>query len=605
MRQSLHSIPVKICISILGIETLLLSLMGGYYVHRFYREIDQRVQEKLTLPSTLLSQRAMNYDSVRDLEVISKLVNEAVVRCFIVRKDGVVFFSNTPEEEGQSITALFDERDCLTLSWQGQLGDQVETCQDENKNYINHFAPIHYQEKLLGHIYTRILAPNIQREKQRILFLFVMGSLLTIGLTSFFEILFINRLLLPRLQKISGTLHKVEEGNLSAHVDFSGPQDELYILGRRVNTMIEAVDHSMNQVARTNELLLKSRERFQELADLLPETIYELDHEGRITYVNEKALELFGYSRTEMIGLSYTKLLAGMDGEELAEIFRDRINGDKKNIAEYIGKRKDGSTFPLHLNASPIYANGKTVGLRGILVDISEKKLLQDQLQQAQKMEVIEQLSASMAHEFGNPLIGVQWHLKYLARSPHLDDETHKMTRVAIEECKRMRLLLSDFQSFSKKSSGRNESVNINALLDNCLIFYKKYLKDHKIKVVRRYDESVPRIAAIKDQISQVFVNLLLNAVEAMEEEGGELLIFTENQGHCVAVKVQDTGSGIVAANLERIFEPFFSTKSEVVGTGLGLYVSYAIVQRHQGDIRIDSQPGQGSTFTVTLPVAS
>lgn len=605
MRQSLHSIPVKICISILGIETLLLSLMGGYYVHRFYREIDQRVQEKLTLPSTLLSQRAMNYDSVRDLEVISKLINEAVVHCFIIRKDGVVFYSDNPAEEGQSITALFDERDCLALSWQRELGDQVETCQAENKSYINHFAPIHYQEKLLGHIYIRILAPNIHREKQRILFLFVVGSLLTIGLTSFFEILFINRLLLPRLQKISDTLHKAEEGNLSAHVDVSGPQDELYTLGRRVNTMIEAVDHSMNQVARTNELLLKSRERFRELADLLPETIYELDHEGRVTYVNEKALELFGYSRTEMIGLSYTKLLTGIDREELAEIFRDRINGEKKNIAEYIGKRKDGSTFPLQLNASPIYANGKAVGLRGILIDISEKKLLQDQLQQAQKMEVIEQLSASMAHEFGNPLIGVQWHLKYVALSPHLDDETRKMTRVAIEECKRMRLLLSDFQSFSKKSSGRRESVNIHALLDNCLIFYKKYLRDHKIKVVRRYDESVPKIPVVRDQISQVFVNLLLNAAEAMEEESGELLIFTENQGHCVSVKVQDTGSGIVAANLERIFEPFFSTKSEVVGTGLGLYVSYAIIQRHQGDIRVDSQPGQGSTFTVTLPVAS
>jgi PAS domain S-box-containing protein len=605
MRPSLHSIPVKICISILGIETLLLSLMGGYYVQRFYREIDQRVKEKLTLPSTLMSQRAMNYDAVRDNEVISKLVNEEVVRCFILRKDGVVFFSDTPAEEGQNISALLDERECLTLSRQGEMSDQVQTCQDENKSYISHLAPIHYHDKLLGHLYIRVLAPNIQTEKQRILFLFVIGSLLTIGLTSLLEVLFINRLLLPRLQKISDTLNKAEEGNLSARVDFSGPQDELYTLGRRVNAMIEAVDHSMNKVAKTYKLLLKSRERFRELVDLLPETIYELDREGRVIYINQKGVELFGYSRTEMIGLSYTTFLAGMDGEEFAEIFSRRVSGEKKNIDEYIGKRKDGSTFPLQLNATPIYAKGKTVGLRGILIDISEKKLLQGQLQQAQKMEVIERLFASIAHEFGNPLLGIEWHLKFLARSPNLDDETHKMTRIAIEECKRMRLLLFDFQSFGKRSSGRKESVNIHAVLDNCLTFYKTYLRDRKITVVRRYDQSVPRIAVVKDQISQVFVNLLLNATEAMEENGGELLLLTENQGHCVSVKVQDTGSGIVAANLERIFEPFFSTKSEVVGTGLGLYVSYAIVQQHHGDIRVDSQPGQGSTFTFTLPVES
>jgi PAS domain S-box-containing protein len=605
MRQSFHSIAVKICFSILGIETLLLSLMGGYYVQRFYREIDQRVQEKLTLPSTLMSQRAMNYDAVRDSEVISELVNEEVVRSFIVRKDGVVFFSDTSAEEGHNISEILDERECLNLSRQTEMGYQVETCQDENKRYISHLAPIHYQDKLLGHLYIKVLAPNIQMEKQRILVLFVLGSLLTIGLTSLFEILFINRLLLPRLQNISDTLQKAEAGDLSVRVDFSAPQDELYTLGRRVNAMIEAAAHSLNKLGKTYELLLKSRERFRELVDLLPETVYELDREGRITYINEKGIELFGYTRTEMIGLSYSKFLAGMNGEELAEIFRHRINGEKRNIDEYIGKRKDGSTFPLQANASPIYARGEAVGLRGILIDISEKKLFQDQLQQAQKMEVIERLSASLAHEFGNPLLGIQWHLKFLAQSPHLEDETHKMTRVAIEECGRMRLLLSDFQSFGRRSSGRKESVNIHEVLDLCLTFYKKYLRERKIKVVRRYDASVPKIPVVKDQISQVFVNLLLNATEAMEEKGGELLLLTENQGHFVSVKVQDTGPGIVAANLERIFEPFFSTKSDVVGTGLGLYVSYAIVKQHHGDIRVDSQPGHGSTFTFTLPVTS
>jgi signal transduction histidine kinase len=224
-------------------------------------------------------------------------------------------------------------------------------------------------------------------------------------------------------------------------------------------------------------------------------------------------------------------------------------------------------------------------------------------LRQAQKMEAIGVLSSSIAHEFGNPLVGISLFLRGLKESAQLSQGNQRLLELCLDECSRMSKLLRDLKYFYQPSSEEKRPINLHLLLDNILLFQKSYLQALHIEVVKEYGKSVLEVMAVEDQIKQVFVNLLLNAAESMAETGGSLTISTDTKDNIVSVKIQDTGIGINLENQKEIFTPFFSTKHEITGTGLGLSVSYGIVQSHQGDIKVSSSPGQGTTFLVTLPI--
>ncbi|MDR3631579.1 MAG: AAA family ATPase [Desulfocapsaceae bacterium] len=225
------------------------------------------------------------------------------------------------------------------------------------------------------------------------------------------------------------------------------------------------------------------------------------------------------------------------------------------------------------------------------------------QLLHAEKLSALGRLSASIAHEFGNPLIGVRYLIEDIQRRPALSREDRDLLAIGLEECDRMKLLINDLQQLNRPSSGKHTRFNIHRTIDNVLLFQKKNLKYRKIAIVKAYDLSLPEIVAVEDQITQVLVNLTINAVDAMPAEGGCITVSTSGNGESVFIAVKDTGEGIRSEDLEHIFEPFFSTKPTAEGTGLGLPVSYGIIAGHGGTITCSSKPGQGSTFTISLPV--
>jgi len=426
---------------------------------------------------------------------------------------------------------------------------------------------------------------------------------LTILLTTILEAFFVHRLFVPRIRNISEVLHQVEGGDLSKMTSLRGPKDELRILSQQVNQMIQSVAANISEISSTQNKLRDSEERFRELSELLPEAIFELSLEGKFIYVNKRTTELFQYSKEEFYhGIKPFTLIEGVDRHKFQEIIQQRINEELKGVVEYIARRRDGSTFPVHINSSVILKNAKPVGIRGVLVDITEEKQLQAQLLQAQKMEAIGRLAASISHEFGNPLIGVHWLLRDINSQDDLSASTREMTDIALQECQRMRNLLQDFRNLSKQTNGMIETFSIVHVIENCLLFYKKFLQEKKVTIIKRYDEDIPEIEAVKDQIHQVLVNLFMNAIEAMDNSGGKLSIDTTYNDGKVHVTVKDEGKGIQEDNLEHIFEPFFSTKANIEGMGLGLYISYGIIQNHGGEILVESQPGKGSSFTVMLP---
>ena len=227
----------------------------------------------------------------------------------------------------------------------------------------------------------------------------------------------------------------------------------------------------------------------------------------------------------------------------------------------------------------------------------------QKQYLHAEKLSAIGKLSASIAHEFNNPLQGILSILKGLKKRAIIEDEDKELLDAAISESDRIKNLIRSLQEFNRPSLGKKLVMDVHRSLDSILLLQSSDFKGRNISVVRNYAEGLPEILAVPDQIKQVFLNLLANAADACPRAGGEIAVSTWQENKRVAVAIKDTGSGIKPEDRERIFQPFFSTKSAVKGTGLGLSVCHGIIQHHQGEIRVENQLGEGATFTILLPI--
>ena len=225
------------------------------------------------------------------------------------------------------------------------------------------------------------------------------------------------------------------------------------------------------------------------------------------------------------------------------------------------------------------------------------------QLLHSEKLAAVGNLSASIAHEFNNPLQSVSTILKGLEQYASLDEKEAELITLGLEECQRMKSLIANLRDFFQPSSGRLGLIDLHAILDGLLLISKKDFHVRKISVVKKYGNNIPQIMAVADQLKQVFLNLLNNAADACEG-GGVITLTTKACGTTgIAIHVADDGVGIDSINMAHIFEPFFTTKPAVKGTGLGLSVSYGIVKKHGGRIEVKSERGRGTTFSVYLPV--
>jgi two-component system NtrC family sensor kinase len=224
----------------------------------------------------------------------------------------------------------------------------------------------------------------------------------------------------------------------------------------------------------------------------------------------------------------------------------------------------------------------------------------QEQLIQAEKVAATGRLAASIAHEINNPLQAIHNCLHLVKNRKLKEDREAYYLNLAQEEVQRLITIVQRTLDFYRPSKGRQVLTDINLVVESVLALANKRVEHGKVRVTRRLSPHLPKLEAVADQLTQVFLNLIINAVEAMPD-GGDLVIATSHQADQVHVRISDTGSGLNPEEAKRIFEPFYTTKRS--GTGLGLAVSYGIIQRHGGEISVESAPGRGATFIVTLPV--
>lgn len=335
------------------------------------------------------------------------------------------------------------------------------------------------------------------------------------------------------------------------------------------------------------------------------------DANGIITTWNRGAERLYGYSAAEAIGMPVDVLAAPEHPEEIPEIARKVMRGEsiQHHATERI--RKDGTRIIVDISLSPIRnERGAVIGGSSIAHDITAQRRSEEALRRNEKLATAGRLAAAVAHEINNPLEAVT-NLIYFAR--HHPEKRDQYLGMAEKEVQHVAAIAQQMLGFVRESSSPSP-LNVAATLDDVLLLYMRQLSQRHIQIDKIYDPAVA-ICGFAGELRQLFSNLILNALDALDD-GGRLTLHVArgrewSDGHRIKahrtgtrITIADNGSGIPHHDLTRIFEPFYSTKGDA-GTGLGLWLAHGIVQKHQGSIRVRSRTTAGSSgtvFSVFLP---
>ncbi len=354
------------------------------------------------------------------------------------------------------------------------------------------------------------------------------------------------------------------------------------------------------------EAALKQESSFTSaILDTAAALIMVLDTSGRIIRFNQTCERLSGYSFSQIANKKFSDILPEKEALELNELFANlATQAFPKKIENHLITKDNHHLAIEWSNTTFLSTISQEEYIICIGIDITEERQLQDQLLHSEKLSAVGKLSASIAHEINNPLFGIRNVLERLKEKGNLSQDNEEFTELALQECDRIKRLIKDLQDFNRPTSGVMTSVDIHTTMDNMLMLTQKEMSNKQITVRKNYADGLPHINAIADQIKQVLLNILGNAMEVCSP-GGEIKISTINSDQKIIIKISDTGTGINPNDLPHIFEPFFTTKSAVKGTGLGLSVSYGIIKRHNGSISAENNPDSGATFTIILPLKS
>ena len=333
-------------------------------------------------------------------------------------------------------------------------------------------------------------------------------------------------------------------------------------------------------------------------------------------FLNHVAEKIFGYPRAEALGQDLSIIIPPPHKQAHRDYVRRYVaTRSPRVIGKHVqlnAQRRDGSEFPISISFSVAEICGNLY-FTGIIRDISEYKQMENRVLQAERLAAVGNTVSHIAHEIKNPLAIIGGFARQLLKVPGLDDKAQKKLAIITEEVSRLEGMIAEMRDFVRRPSPQKRPEDLEILIEEVLDLFEDALKEHRITVQRQRDGELPHFSFDRQQIHQVLINLLKNALEAMPH-GGELKIETYSDvveapganphgsvaGKYAVLSVSDTGHGMDAETRAKIFEPFFTTKD--TGTGLGLSTVYGIVQQIKGSITVRSELGRGSVFCVQFP---
>jgi PAS domain S-box-containing protein len=370
-------------------------------------------------------------------------------------------------------------------------------------------------------------------------------------------------------------------------------------------------------VAIDNSLLYRSEmEKAEELARLkeFSENIIEsvnvgilsVDFDGLISTWNSALEEIFGISRDRAVGRAVDEVL---DRDLIGTI--QNVTGeegwalqDTRHIYKYNASTEDGRPLTINMSLAPFEAaRGVVTGTLVVIENVTERAQLEEQLLQREKLSSIGLLAAGVAHEVNTPLAGISSYAQMLLQQiDGSDPKRHLLEKIHLQTV-RASGIVNNLLNFSRTGDTQFREIDLNQVLDDTIQLLEPQLRHARVEIVCRYDEELPAAFGNASKLQQVFMNLILNARDAMPN-GGRISIHTRLVETSLVIDFRDTGIGMSPEVIARIYDPFFTTKEIGQGTGLGLALSYGIVQEHGGRIFVESRPGEGAHFTIKLPTA-
>ena len=358
-----------------------------------------------------------------------------------------------------------------------------------------------------------------------------------------------------------------------------------------------------------------SEGHYREIVENAHDIIYSHNLEGKYTSVNKAGERITGYTREEVLKLSLAQTIVPEDLEKAYEMMRRKLAGETATAYEVEILAKDGRRIAVEVSTTLIYRNDVPIGVQGIARDITERRLLEEQLRQSQTMEAISQFAGGVAHDFNNLLTGIHGYSSLALQCANLDDRIRGYLEEIKKAGERAANLTRQLVVFGRKQLLKPEVLNFNDAVSDINRTLRR-LTGNDIQLTVKFDPALKKIKADRAQIEQVLVNLVVNSRDAMPH-GGTLTIETANfqvdheyasgriglpRGSYMMLAVSDTGCGMSAETRARIFEPFFTTKEKGKGIGLGLSTVYGIVKQSGGSVAVYSEPGRGTTFRIYLP---
>jgi two-component system NtrC family sensor kinase len=352
--------------------------------------------------------------------------------------------------------------------------------------------------------------------------------------------------------------------------------------------------------------LQRERDFNQKILNTTQSMILVLDTAGLISYANRRCYEA-GYQESELIGHRLVDWVDASHRTDFEAALETTAHGHQVENLELRVRRSDGSMGHFSISLSPMRDEQNTVNsVVVVMTDITDAALLQAKLAHSEKMATIGRLVSGVAHEVNNPLAAILGFTDLLLENPDVPKAAREDLQIILQETQRTKDIVQDLLSFARQRPVQREPVLVNTVLRQTIKLRSYDFASHGVQVTEDFEESLPAALGDSQQLQQVFLNILNNAYDAVQETGrrGRIRIHTRRQGDMIEVAIGDNGTGI--ADPERIFDPFYTTKQAGKGTGLGLSICYGIVRAHGGEIQCwNEESGEGSIFVVRIPVAT